>query len=72
LYLNAAPQTHIPPLDRPGDTQGHARASERRPLVIAEKPRIVVSELGANDGLRELPLAGTPRNPKRSYRLSMK
>lgn len=34
----------------------------RLPMVIAEKPEIVVLELGANDGLRGLPVAGTQRN----------
>ena len=43
-----------------GDTtqDGLARLAQ----VIAEKPRIVVLELGANDGLRGLPLTGIRRN----------
>ncbi len=34
----------------------------RLPVVIAEKPAIVILEFGANDGLRGLPLAGTRGN----------
>jgi acyl-CoA thioesterase I len=43
-----------------GDTTQDGLA--RLPRAIAEKPRIVVLELGANDGLRGLPIAGTRRN----------
>ncbi|MBZ5619561.1 MAG: arylesterase [Acidobacteriia bacterium] len=35
---------------------------ERLSLVLAEKPAIVVLELGANDGLRGQPVAGTESN----------
>jgi acyl-CoA thioesterase-1 len=43
-----------------GDTSQDGLA--RLPMVIAEKPKIVVLELGANDGLRGLPVAGTQNN----------
>jgi acyl-CoA thioesterase I len=43
-----------------GDTTQDGLA--RLPLVVAEKPRIVVLEFGANDGLRGLPLTGTRQN----------
>ncbi len=35
---------------------------ERLPLLIAEKPAVVVLEFGANDGLRGQPLANTEAN----------
>lgn len=35
---------------------------ERLPLVLVEKPRIVVLEFGANDGLRGQPVSLTERN----------
>ena len=34
----------------------------RIPMVLAEKPAIVVLEFGANDGLRGLPVAGSEKN----------
>jgi acyl-CoA thioesterase-1 len=35
---------------------------ERIPMVLAEKPAVVVLEFGANDGLRGQPVANTERN----------
>lgn len=35
---------------------------DRLPLVLAEKPRVVVLEFGANDGLRGQPVSNTERN----------
>jgi acyl-CoA thioesterase-1 len=35
---------------------------ERLPLVLAEKPRIVVVEFGANDGLRGQPVSNSRNN----------
>lgn len=43
-----------------GDTTQDGLA--RLPLVVAEKPAIVVLELGANDGLRGQPVAVTKQN----------
>ena len=43
-----------------GDTT--ADGVERLPGVLAEKPRLVVLELGGNDGLRGLPVANTRAN----------
>lgn len=43
-----------------GDTTQDGLA--RLPLVLAEKPAIVLLELGANDGLRGQPVAGTESN----------
>lgn len=43
-----------------GDTT--ADGVERLPGVVAEKPKLVILELGGNDGLRGLPVASTRAN----------
>jgi acyl-CoA thioesterase-1 len=43
-----------------GDTTGNAL--DRLPQVIAQKPKMVILEIGGNDGLRGLPLTTTRSN----------
>jgi acyl-CoA thioesterase-1 len=43
-----------------GDTTGNAL--DRLPQVIAQKPRVVILEIGGNDGLRGLPVTATRAN----------
>jgi acyl-CoA thioesterase-1 len=54
------PNYHVVNFGVSGDTTQDGL--ERLPLVLAAKPKIVVLELGANDGLRGVPLSAVESN----------
>jgi acyl-CoA thioesterase I len=60
LLQQQLPNYHVVNFGVSGDTTQDGLA--RLPLVLAAKPKIVVLELGANDGLRGVPLSAVESN----------